>query len=191
MINHQMEAKSVRDLSTLPNSISLEFVEELYADYVNDPQSVPQDWRNYFARLSPAGHVSNTKVKPTFTPRSIFNPVTLGVPSSGFSTKDQANLKQDRVNQLIREYRVRGHLVAKVDPLGQTRPSPSELSIEKFGLQPEDLEQRFSTETGGGATAMTLHEIIAHMQQNVLPINRLPIHAHRRCQDPCMAGTSN
>jgi 2-oxoglutarate dehydrogenase E1 component len=36
----------------LPNSVSLEFVESLYEDYLRDPTSVPADWRNYFQGLS-------------------------------------------------------------------------------------------------------------------------------------------
>ena len=44
----------------LPNSVSLEFVEALYADYLRDPESVPPDWREYFQGLPEGNGSSNT-----------------------------------------------------------------------------------------------------------------------------------
>ena len=40
-----------------PNNLSLGFVEALYAEYLQNPASVPEDWRSYFQTLStdPAG----------------------------------------------------------------------------------------------------------------------------------------
>ena len=38
-----------------PNTLSLEFVEALYADYLRDAESVSPDWRHYFDELSHAG----------------------------------------------------------------------------------------------------------------------------------------
>lgn len=39
----------------LPSSGNLLFVEEIYADYQRDPESVPQAWRRYFESLAPQG----------------------------------------------------------------------------------------------------------------------------------------
>ncbi len=52
---------------------------------------------------------------------------------------------QDRVNHLVREYRVRGHLVAKLDPLGFDRPDSPELSPEVYGLSDDDLSRPFDS----------------------------------------------
>jgi 2-oxoglutarate dehydrogenase E1 component len=46
-------------------------------------------------------------------------------PVSASETLDIA-IRQDRVDQLVRAYRVRGHTIAKIDPLGMPRPSMPE-----------------------------------------------------------------
>ena len=51
---------------------------------------------------------------------------------------------QDRVNNLVREYRVRGHLVANLDPLGFERPDSPELNPNVYGLNKEDLSRPFN-----------------------------------------------
>jgi len=100
----------------LPNSVSLEFVEALYADFLRDPDSVPPDWRNYF-RNFPDG---NGFSKPKFSQRSIFNPPS---PSGNGAVGEEATtaILQERIDQLIRNYRVRGHMAAQLDPLGIPR----------------------------------------------------------------------
>ena len=68
--------------------------------------------------------------------------------------------RQDRVNQLIHAYRVRGHLLAHLDPLGQPRPKIPELELEHWGLSERDMDSLFSSTTVGGNTVLTLREII-------------------------------
>ena len=65
--------------SELPNSVSLEFVEALYADFLRDPQSVPADWRSYFQSLGDGnGSARSQTILPSFKPWSIFNPPAAG-----------------------------------------------------------------------------------------------------------------
>ncbi|HEY2882270.1 MAG TPA: 2-oxoglutarate dehydrogenase E1 component [Pirellulales bacterium] len=71
---------------------------------------------------------------------------------------------QDRVDQLIRAYRVRGHLVAQIDPLGLPRPELPELDPSFFGLTAADLEREFSTATIEGPQSMTLGRIIERLR---------------------------
>ncbi len=52
---------------------------------------------------------------------------------------------QDRIDQLVREYRVRGHLIAQLDPLGLARPTHPELNPEAYGLSEKDLSSTFSS----------------------------------------------
>jgi 2-oxoglutarate dehydrogenase E1 component len=72
--------------------------------------------------------------------------------------------RQDKVNQLIHAYRVRGHLHAQLDPLGQDRPSMPELELEHWGLSERDLDSLFSSTTIGGTTVLTLREILTLLQ---------------------------
>jgi len=74
--------------------------------------------------------------------------------------------KQARVLELINAYRVRGHLIADIDPL-RLRPAPHhpELDLETYGLTIWDLDRPFWTGGLGGAEHLPLREIIAILRR--------------------------
>jgi 2-oxoglutarate dehydrogenase E1 component len=123
------------------NSLSLSFVEALYADYLRDSRSVSADWRRYFKQVADGNRVP-PRQGPSFQPRSIFNPPDRdgGADSAGVRELEMA-LLQDRVDQLVRAYRVRGHLVANIDPLGMPRPHLPELDPEFYGFTAADMDR--------------------------------------------------
>ncbi len=69
-----------------------------------------------------------------------FNPALLG----GDRFTEQAE-KQANVLQLINAYRIRGHLLADIDPLNMTSHNAAELDLESFGLTIWDLDREFIT----------------------------------------------
>ncbi len=80
----------------------------------------------------------------------------------GLSTRIRdIDRKQDRVDQLIRVYRVRGHLLAHLDPLSPPpeRNTIPELRLEEWDLSEDDLDTVFSSTTIPGTTFLTLREI--------------------------------
>ena len=115
--------------STWPDSSNLAYVEELYELYLRDPDALDEGWREHFKRWAGSnGHTQNaaavsdsTTTRPTFTPRSLFNPAG-GSLATGSDTRSQLDLQrlQHQVGKLVRLYRVRGHRAAAFDPLGQT-----------------------------------------------------------------------
>ena len=69
--------------------------------------------------------------------------------------------KQMKVGQLANMYRVRGHLIADLDPLRQIPPSlHPELDPTYSGLSIWDLDRDFLTDVGGEETKMSLGEIL-------------------------------
>ncbi len=83
--------------------------------------------------------------------------------STDVSTDDEqsANEKVVSVQQLINMYRVRGHLIAHLDPLGRTEVhTHPELDINEHGLTIWDLDRVFPTDGLAGTRAMTLHDIL-------------------------------
>lgn len=74
------------------------------------------------------------------------------------------SVRQDRVDQLIRGFRVRGHLHAELDPLGRTRSTNRELLPASYGLGPEDFTRKFSSATIEGDNVRTLEEIFNLLQ---------------------------
>jgi len=158
------------------NSQNLAFVEGMLEEYLRDPEAVDPDWRAYFESMGGdkngdgAGSNGNgqtngrLRLGPSFTPSSIFNPPTpqpaVVAPGRGF---DMA-LLQERVDRLVRAYRVRGHLIAKLDPLGRPRRQPTELRPEFYGFSEEDLDRPVSTLQVGGADVSTPRQILDRLR---------------------------
>ena len=123
------------------NSASAGFVEALYADYLNDPNSVSRDWQRFFSQIAPH-EWPQPQIGPSFEVRSMFNPpsddAAAGPHFAGSNgnllegqvtarpTVDMAVL-QDRVDQMVRAFRVRGHMVSTLDPLGLPLPPQREV----------------------------------------------------------------
>ena len=83
------------------------------------------------------------------------NPALLG----GDRSTEQAE-KQANVLQLINAYRIRGHLLADIDPLNMTSHHASELDLENFGLTIWDLDREFITGGLHGEKTATLRRIL-------------------------------
>jgi 2-oxoglutarate dehydrogenase E1 component len=89
------------------------------------------------------------------------NPLFLG----GDQMHEQS-VRQARVMELINAYRVRGHLIADVDPLhAMPLLYHSELDIETYGLTIWDLDRLFITGGLGGTETATLREILDILQR--------------------------
>jgi 2-oxoglutarate dehydrogenase E1 component len=153
----------------VPPSGSLAFVEQVYDAYQQDPTSVSPDWREYFASLASAGK-SPLEQHPedVFPRRSIFHHTSAPKPESPDDAtrrqmKEVASL-QERVDQIIRNYRVRGHIIAQTDPLHQPKEMPAELDPAFYGFIDGDLDKKFSTSWLGGPERRTLRQIISWLQ---------------------------
>jgi 2-oxoglutarate dehydrogenase E1 component len=132
-------------MELIPSTLSLSFVEGLYTDYLRDPASVPADWRQYFDQLAAGGTGSRRaepgQLGPSFRPSSLFNPPSAGRDGDRRTPEPATAALQHRVDQLIRSYRVRGHMIAELDPLGRARPAPPELDPAYYGFTAADLDR--------------------------------------------------
>src|SRR3984893_7935415 len=146
-----------------------DFLESLYEQYLRDPASVDDRWRSYFERMAPPvpgerphGPIQAEIAERARTPRA---PLP-AVPPSGSPGADNA-AKQAAVSRLIQIWTNRGHLVAKVDPLGLTqRPRPRVLDLGYFSLSESDLDTEFFTGSRSGAVPkrMKLRDILAQLE---------------------------
>ena len=162
-------AAGARDDDIL-NSQSLEFVETRYADFLHNPQAVPEDWRAYFSRFAAAGAA---RFEPPsaigFQRRSLFHsPAPSASPGpAGIATRDGSSdaLLQERIDRLIHAFRVRGHIVAHVDPLGPPHDEPRELQLDYYGLSEADLKRSVAVSTPGAAEVRTVGQIVRQMRE--------------------------
>ena len=74
--------------------------------------------------------------------------------------------KQARVQELINSYRVRGHLMADIDPLEYVQRTHPDLEIESHGLTFWDLDREFVTGGFGGKRIMRLREILGVLRDS-------------------------
>jgi 2-oxoglutarate dehydrogenase E1 component len=153
------------------NSYSLDYIDDLYIAYVRDPSSVSPGWRKYFEEFSLASQ-SLTAVGQTAGVAYAGGNGQLAVASDepgehAKSIRDEALWlaeMQDRVDNLVREYRVRGHLMAQLDPLRLPRPRTPELDPESYGLSDADLNRPFSCATLNYINGRTLGDIVAKLR---------------------------
>ena len=148
-------------MEPLPDPENLAYFEEMLEASASDPGSIPPQWQQYLARVSPPASNGGQPRRPSFAPTSIFHNNHRGH-SASTATDEQLRIseRQARVEQLIRAYRVRGHMVADLDPIAHPKRAHPELEPEYYGFSDTDLDQPFSTRTMGGAAVRTLRQIL-------------------------------
>ena len=141
------------------------YLESLYESYLDNPSSIPDDWKIYFDSLpSIAGaqeEVSHKEIIEKFKKEQV-NPSTKSI-----STNAPLNSKQVKVIQLIQAYRNRGHQKAQLDPLG-LKPIRhcDDLDIHFHGLDHSDLSDVFEIDSLKiGKKTATLSEIIQALEE--------------------------
>ena len=138
---------------------NLTYVEALYLDYLNDPNSVTHDWQVYFQQIVD----SQTRAGGELHDPSLFRAPSVGTGVVSPIQLDYAIL-QERVERLIRNYRVMGHYVADIDPLGQPRPKVTELDPFSCDLTEADMDRQVSTMSASGQNFRTVREVTQWMR---------------------------
>lgn len=126
---------------------NVHYVEALYEQYLDDPATVPAEWRHYFESLTPPEGSAAQDV-PLAPIRDQF--YRIGQETRGkrvaAESNGEDNKKQVKVLQLINAYRFRGHQKAAIDPLGLRDPTPvPDLDLSFHQLSKSDLDTEFQT----------------------------------------------
>ncbi|HEY5914806.1 MAG TPA: thiamine pyrophosphate-dependent enzyme, partial [Verrucomicrobiae bacterium] len=161
-----MATKNGNGAEGLPGAANLAFVEGLYEDYLREPASVPADWRDYFSGIAEGEfRFPKPRFGPSFRPSSIFNPPAPRKQRLSAPMADaEIAAMQDRVYLLTRLYRVRGHRIAQVDPLGLPRPVPPELTPGFFGFTEADMDLPVYSETFQYDGPLTLGKLLERLR---------------------------
>ena len=150
----------------IPGAANLAFVEALYEDFLRDPSSVSPDWQKYFSEIADGEfRFPKPRFRPSFTSSSIFNPPRpVRERRAGRLADPEIAALQDRVYVLTRLYRVRGHRIAQVDPLGLPQPVPPELTPEFFGFTAADMDAPVYSETFQYDGPLTLGKLLERLR---------------------------
>jgi 2-oxoglutarate dehydrogenase E1 component len=120
------------------------FVEELYENYLDNPGSVSEQWREYFDKLAQLpGHVARD------VPHlPVINAFAEQARKGGYRAAAVAPIddrKQVGILQMITSYRFIGDRWANLDPLKRTpRPDVPQLDPAYYGLSDADLNTVFN-----------------------------------------------
>ncbi len=148
------------------------YVEELYEAYLDNPGSVPDNWRAYFDRLqnvpavdgSETRDVAHAPVVESFAQRAKANAFALKASAADLAVAR----KQVHVQSLIAAYRFLGSRWADLDPLKRTeRPKIPELEPAFYDLVESDMDITFSATNTYFTKAehMTLREIVQALRE--------------------------
>ncbi|GAA5503775.1 2-oxoglutarate dehydrogenase E1 component [Deinococcus xinjiangensis] len=134
------------------------FIEELYEQYLADPQSVDSEWRKYFDEVrGGAKEVAHSAVQQAFYELGTQRRGGVVVPvQGGHSGAQQA------ASALTTAYRVYGHISARINPLKMRGlPVVPELTPEFYGLSEADLNEQIQD----GAFSGPLRDVIKQLQE--------------------------
>ena len=165
------------------------FVEDLYARYAEDPGSVDDSWAEFFRSLGDeSGEAAQNARGPSWAradwPPQPSDEITGALTGQWPQAKavaekikgkaketghvvteaqvQQAVVDSMRALMLIRAYRIRGHLVADLDPLGLVEPDPHpELDPATYGFTEADMDRPIFLDMVLGLEAASLREILA------------------------------
>uniref|UniRef100_A0A0X3QC74 2-oxoglutarate dehydrogenase, mitochondrial n=1 Tax=Schistocephalus solidus TaxID=70667 RepID=A0A0X3QC74_SCHSO len=162
------------------NGASANYVEDIYAAWLKDPNSVHKSWDIYFRSVNSGADVGSAYSRPPtlgvdnygldlahlIAAATASSPATSAVPGSKLIEEHLA------VQTIIRSYQVRGHLVAQLDPLGIVSQSKNVREtvygryLGETGIP--DMNKVFrlprTTYIGGDQTELTLSEIINRLE---------------------------
>ena len=147
------------------------YVEEMYENYLANPGSVPDTWREYFDALQhvPATDGSNAKDVPHLPVVNAFaERAKAGGTRVVLASADQEmGRKRTAVQQLIAAYRNVGQRWADLDPLKRTgRPAIPDLEPSFYGFADADQETVFDTSnTFFGKDRMPLRELLNALRE--------------------------
>jgi 2-oxoglutarate dehydrogenase E1 component len=131
------------------------FLEQMYLKYINKDLDLPSSWKNYFDELGDEFDLVVNEIKgPSWAPikkqiNIVEKKLKKEVHSNG-SVKNvisennlQNNIDSVKAVELIRAYRLRGHLLAKLDPLGLKKTEYlEELHPEYYGFKKSDYKRK-------------------------------------------------
>ncbi len=190
----RQDANAAFALSSFLYGGNAPYIEDLYARYEKDPQAVDAEWREFFESLKDnSEEVAKIAKGPSWkrpnwparesgdlvsavtgewaeTAKAVGDKLkgsaqTRGVELSAEQVQ-QATRDSIRALMLIRAYRIRGHLHAKLDPLGLEPEKPeAELDPRSYGFTEADYDRKIFLDKVLGLDFATLREIIAILQR--------------------------
>jgi 2-oxoglutarate dehydrogenase E1 component len=158
-------------------SANADFITELFQRYADNPSSVDPSWQSFFDGLhDDVKLVLNENRGASWAPSSAEKVIKSArndnkdgaspFPKPIGDISEKAVVESLRAAMLIRVYRVRGHLKAKLDPLNLTPDaSPVELDPKSYGFTEADYDHPIYIDGMLGLQSASLREILAILEE--------------------------
>lgn len=147
--------------------VNTPFIEALYHTYRQDPQSVSTDWRQFFQTLS-LGDEGTWDDRPPQWKKRVESIVAQSIApgqSQAGTQVTQGMLDSLRALMMIRTFRVRGHLIANLDPLGlERRIRHPEVDPATYHFGPDDYDRPIFINNVLGFEWATVREILERLR---------------------------
>ena len=128
------------------------YIENLYNDFVKDPESVDADLRKFFEGFDFAfSNGENSKLN--------------GASASAASVPVVDWMSEIRVYRIILGYRNKGHLLADTNPIRPRKDRGANIELAFYGLSAADLDKTFNAGNLIGLGTTTLRNIVAHLEK--------------------------
>jgi len=157
------------------------FIKEMYLKYLNSPKSIPQSWIEFFDGLNDDQEVVKKEILgPSWAPRKKSNLDIQNLPKDIVQDeefpkkqnliieKNDERAKEQSVKAiaLIRAYRIRGHLIANLDPLGMMeRKYLEDLHPADHGFKKEDYNKKIYVGAYMNKGYATINEILSFFRK--------------------------
>ena len=126
------------------------FIERMYLQYINRDPSLPDSWKDYFDEIGDEVDIIVKEINgPSWSPKK--DKISIQNLNKTFEENVQineleiikSNANSIKAVSLIRSYRQRGHLIAKLDPLGMMKSEYlDELHPESYGFKKDDYDKK-------------------------------------------------
>jgi 2-oxoglutarate dehydrogenase E1 component len=141
------------DGTSFLNGANAEFIADLYFRFLEDPASVDVSWRAFFDEIG----------EDALAPPAAENGAAAMLETQSLR---RATSDSIRALQLIRAYRVRGHLEADLDPLDLDKRGPyPELDYRSYGFSEADTDREILLNNTFARERASLREIVAILRQ--------------------------
>ena len=153
------------------NKSNSAFIEEMYIKYIEKDPNLPKSWREYFTDLNDDIESIIKEVEgPSWAQRKKVNldKITneLAGQNQNISTSQSSITQSIKAIALIRAYRIRGHLIANLDPLGMMeRNYIHELHPEDHGFKKEDYGKKIFIGSYLNTTSASINEILQKLRK--------------------------
>ena len=150
------------------NKSNSQFIEEMYVRFIENDPELPDSWKKYFSDLNEdLNSVTKEITGPTWGPKKIsIDPKRNKKLEENLSGSEKEKVDSIKAIALIRAYRIRGHLIANLDPLGlMKRDYLYELHPNDHGFKSEDFDRKIYLNSYMDVGYASVNEIIAKLRK--------------------------